>query len=262
MRKSRKQLVAMGMVMALCMAGGCGKKEDSSKTNTVKQTVATTQSESSMPMTGVTNADKIEGFDQTAKPEKGETIATISVKDYGDIVVRFFDEIAPYGVENFITHAKEGYYDNLKFHRVINDFMIQGGDPQGNGMGGESIWGDSFYNELSDQATVIRGSLCYANTGNNPSNGSQFFITQKPEVTKEEMEGYESQGYTFTDEQKEAYYKNGGCPWLQGGYTVFGQVIDGMDVVDKIAEVGVDANDMPEEDVIISSVTISEYEGE
>ena len=266
MRKSKKQLIAMGMVMAMCMAGGCGKS-DSANTNgsadaTTQQTASVTDSSSNLPMSGVTNAEYIDGFDQTAKPEKGETIATLSVKDYGDIVVRFFDEIAPYGVENFLTHAKAGYYDGLKFHRVINDFMIQGGDPQGNGTGGESIWGESFYNELSEQACVIRGSLCYANTGNDPSNGSQFFITQKETVTEEEMEGFESQGLKFTDEQKKSYLENGGCPWLQGGYTVFGQVIEGMDIVDKIAGTTTDDSDMPAEDVIISSVTVSEYEGE
>ena len=264
MRKSKKQLIAMGMVMAMCMAGGCGKSDSANNTSSeaTTQQTAVSETSSNLPMSGVTNAEAIEGFDQTAKPEKGETIATLSVKDYGDIVVRFFDEIAPYGVENFVTHAKEGYYDGLTFHRVIDDFMIQGGDPAGNGTGGESIWGESFYNELSDQACVIRGSLCYANTGNDPSNGSQFFITQKSEVTEEELEGFESQGMTFTDEQKENYLNNGGCPWLQGGYTVFGQVIEGMDIVDKIAAVETDESSLPKESVVISSVTISEYEGE
>lgn len=274
MKKMRKSIMALILVLLLGMLTACGgndnktatSKKDSTESD--KRTEDTTTEDvskkeasdgSTMDMTGVTTADKIEGFDQTAMPEEGDTIATISVEGYGDITVRFFEEIAPYGVKNFITHAKEGYYEGVSFHRVIKDFMIQGGDPEGTGMGGDSIWKTPFYNEISEQAYVIRGSLCYANSGVDPSNGSQFFITQMAKVTEEDFKTYESQGYTFTEEQKKIYMEHGGCPWLQGGYTVFGQVIEGMDVVDKIAEVDVDESDKPTENVTISKVTVSEY---
>ena len=146
----------------------------------------------------------------------------------GDIKVKLFADIAPKTVENFTTHAKNGYYDNGIFHSVIRDFMIQGGDPEGTGMGGESIWGGSFEDEFSDKLLNVRGALSMANAGPN-TNGSQFFIVQADET-----------------------------PWLNGKHTVFGQVIEGMDVVDKIAGVAVDMYDKPREDVKIETIEIAD----
>ncbi len=149
--------------------------------------------------------------DQLAMPKKEETIATISVKNYGDIKVRFFEEQAPKAVENFVTHAKEGYYDGVTFHRVINDFMIQGGDPEGTGMGGESIWGTAFEDEFSEDLLPIRGALCMANAGAN-TNGSQFFIVQAKTVE----DGMFSSNISYTEEQIKKFKENGGTPWLKG----------------------------------------------
>ena len=213
---------------------------------------------STMDMTGVVTGD-FPDFDQTREPKAGDTIVTFDVKDFGEIKALLFPEVAPYGVKNFTLHAKEGYYDGLTFHRIISDFMIQGGDPDGNGTGGESIWKTPFYNETAPQACVIRGSLCYANAGYDPSNGSQFFITQIDKCTDEDIKMYEDQGLQLTDEQKEIYKKNGGAAWLQGGYTVFGQVYEGMDIVDDISKVQTDDSDKPVEDVIINKVTVSEF---
>ena len=95
---------------------------------------------------------------QLERPEKGETVAVIKT-EMGDIKLRLFPEEAPKAVENFTTHAKNGYYNGLKFHRVINDFMIQGGDPVGNGTGGESIWGRPFQDEFSINRRNYRGAL-------------------------------------------------------------------------------------------------------
>lgn len=214
-----------------------------------------------LTMTGETKTSAPEGFDQTAAPEAGETVATISVRDFGDIKVKFFDELAPTGVRNFLLLANDGYYDGLTFHRVINNFMIQGGDPDGTGTGGESAWKTPFYNEICDDLCVIRGSLCYANSGVEPSNGSQFFITQAGKVTDDDLANYEkAYGLKLTDKQKESYRENGGCPWLQGGYTVFGQVYEGMDVVDKIAAVEVNEDDdKPVNDVVIDSIKVSTF---
>ena len=98
--------------------------------------------------------------------------------DFGEITIRLFTEEAPKAVENFTTHAEEGYYDGLTFHRVINGFMIQGGDPAGDGSGGESIWGGTFEDEFSDQLYNFNGALSMANRGED-TNGSQFFIVQQ-----------------------------------------------------------------------------------
>ena len=194
--------------------------------------------------------------DQLAMPKKEETIATISVKNYGDIKVRFFEEQAPKAVENFVTHAKEGYYDGVTFHRVINDFMIQGGDPEGTGMGGESIWGTAFEDEFSEDLLPIRGALCMANAGAN-TNGSQFFIVQAKTVE----DGMFSSNISYTEEQIKKFKENGGTPWLKGQHTVFGQVYEGMDVVDEIAQTSVDESSAPKKPVVIDHITIEQYKG-
>ena len=111
---------------------------------------------------------------QTEMPKEGEEIAVMTT-NMGQIKIRFFPEVAPKAVENFKTHSKDGYYNGVIFHRVIEDFMIQSGDPNGNGTGGESIWGGSFEDEFSDKLFNITGSLSMANAGPN-TNGSQFFI--------------------------------------------------------------------------------------
>lgn len=200
--------------------------------------------------------------EQMADPEEGETIAIIHVKNYGDITVKFFDAVAPKAAQNFITHAKDGYYDGVIFHRVINEFMIQGGDPLGTGYGGESIWGKGFEEELSQKLLPYRGSLCMASAGTGTSSlGSQFFITQAhyDEETAQILEQY----YGFPKEIMNMYKKYGGYMSLYQQYTIFGQVIDGMDVVDKIAVVETSqeatTKDKPLEDVVIESIEVTTY---
>lgn len=191
---------------------------------------------------------------QLSTPQKGDTLAVMHT-NMGDIKIKLFPEKAPKTVENFVTHSKNGYYNGLKFHRVINDFMIQGGDPRGNGTGGESIWGGSFPDEFDPELHNLRGALSMANSGPN-TNGSQFFIVQAREVPSnmlEQMRDLEDNG--FPADITAAYAELGGTPWLDFRHTVFGQVTDGMDVVDKIAAVETN-NDVPCEDVIISSIDI------
>jgi peptidyl-prolyl cis-trans isomerase B (cyclophilin B) len=149
--------------------------------------------------------------------------------NYGDITLAFYPEQAPITVNNFMNLAQEGFYDNTKFHRVIPDFMIQGGDPNSkddnwddDGAGGP---GYKFKDEINEHK-LVRGSLAMANSGVN-TNGSQFFI-----VTKE------------------------ATPWLDGKHTNFGYVIEGMDTVDKIEAVGTNNNDHPLEDVVINSIEL------
>src|ERR671929_662053 len=143
--------------------------------------------------------------------------------NHGDIVLELFDEDAPETVSNFRRLAEDGFYDGLIFHRVIPDFMIQGGCPQGTGTGGP---GYTFKDEINDHR-IVRGTLAMANAGPN-TNGSQFFI-----VTAD------------------------ACPWLDGKHTVFGRVTDGMDVVDAISQVERDRNDRPRDAVTINGIAVS-----
>jgi cyclophilin family peptidyl-prolyl cis-trans isomerase len=149
------------------------------------------------------------------------TAATLHT-NHGAIAIELFDEDAPKTVENFLKLARDGFYDGVVFHRIIPDFMIQGGDPTGTGMGGP---GYMFEDEFNDHK-VERGALAMANAGPN-TNGSQFFI-----VT------------------------TGAAPWLDGKHTVFGRVTEGMDAVDAIEQVDTDAQDKPREPVVIERVEL------
>ena len=150
------------------------------------------------------------------------TTATLHTNQ-GAIALELFDDDAPKTVENFVKLARDGFYDGVIFHRVIPDFMIQGGDPTGTGSGGP---GYTFEDEINDNK-VVRGALAMANAGPD-TNGSQFFI-----VTTE------------------------AASWLDGKHTVFGRVTDGMDVVDAISEVERDMNDKPRADVTIERVELA-----
>lgn len=223
----KKGMLAMMLVAAMGISVGCGSDDK-------KETA--------------TEAGKT---DQLAQPQEGDITATFHIKGYSDIVVRLFPEEAPKAVENFVTHAKNGYYDGVIFHRVIDDFMIQGGDPTGTGRGGESIWGTAFEDEFAENLLPIRGALCMANAGAN-TNGSQFFIVQLDTAYVEAAQ------VTLTDAQKKMFQENGGTPHLYKAHTVFGQVVEGMDVVDAIAATQTDSNDKPLNDVIIESIDIKE----
>ena len=159
----------------------------------------------------------------------------------GDMTFTLYDEIAPKTVENFVTHAKNGYYDGLIFHRIIKDFMIQGGDPTGTGMGARNYY----------------GALSMANSGPN-TNGSQFFVVQAKDVPSNlisQMKQIGAQG-GFPDEVVGTYEEKGGTPWLDFHHTVFGMLTDGADVLDDIANVRTGMNDKPLQDVVIETIEI------
>ncbi|OFE66926.1 peptidylprolyl isomerase [Listeria monocytogenes] len=191
-------------------------------------------------------------YPQLSKEVAPNEIEAEMITNRGTIRIKLFPEIAPKTVENFVTHSKNGYYDGLIFHRVIPEFMIQGGDPDGRGTGGESIWGESFEDEFSTEAFNLRGALSMANAGPN-TNGSQFFIVQKPDMPADMLGQMEQAG--FPVEIIEAY-KQGGTPWLDGRHTVFGHVIEGMDVVDEIAKLPTGMQDKPVNDVVIEKINI------
>jgi peptidylprolyl isomerase len=134
----------------------------------------------------------------------------------GKIELKLYPEVAPLAVQNFTTHVKNGYYNGLKFHRIIKDFMIQGGDPRGNGTGGKSIWGKPFKDEFSSNVVFDKPYLLAMANSGPTTNGSQFFITLAP------------------------------TPWLNGKHTIFGEVIKGQDVVRKMEKVSVSpGNNVP-----------------
>jgi cyclophilin family peptidyl-prolyl cis-trans isomerase len=167
---------------------------------------------------------------QTKTERKEMTVAVINT-NMGKIEIELFADQTPKTVENFVGHANKGYYNGIIFHRVIKDFMIQGGDPTGTGRGGESIWGKPFEDEIVSSLVFNEpGILAMANAGPN-TNGSQFFITVAPTT------------------------------WLNGKHTIFGKVIDGIDVVYAISKVQTSKpGDKPLKDVVMESVTIEQRE--
>lgn len=175
--------------------------------------------------------------------------------NYGDIEFVLFETEAPKTVKNFVELAKKGYYNGVTFHRVIKDFMIQGGDPTGTGMGGESIYGEKFEDEFSKNLYNLKGALSMANAGPN-TNGSQFFIVTSPMVPSQMLS--QMKDFGFPEEIIEAYANQGGTPWLDFKHTVFGQVKKGFEYVLAIESVETGVQDKPKEDVVIESVTIVE----
>ena len=279
-------VLTAGCAMAL---GGCSKKAARPELNANIKT---------------DTAHKI-GY-QLEKPADGEEVAILHTT-MGDITLRFFPENAPKAVENFKALAKDGKYDGTIFHRVIKDFMLQGGDYENaDGTGGTSSFGEAFEDEFCNTLYNIRGSVAMANSGEN-TNGSQFFINQagKDSFKREDVDydktydqykdmynqyvasygmqfvaqyadadafikdyigGIHPLSYAIPEEVWKLYEENGGNIHLDGalrssgGHTVFAQVIEGMDVVDKIADVEVDEEaNKPKEDVKITKVELTTY---
>jgi peptidyl-prolyl cis-trans isomerase B (cyclophilin B) len=251
MKKTIKLILAFALCLVLLT--GCSSNVENNEINT---NVASNKvnNETTNEVISIDQID-FEGAanKQLAAPESGEEIAIFHIKGYGDIKVKLFRDVAPKAVENFLTHAKNGYYNGVTFHRVINDFMIQGGDPTATGRGGESIWGKEFEDEFSFELVPYRGALCMANAGAN-TNGSQFFIEQ----AKYDEDTYNMlKQYGYPEKLLNAYKIHGGSLHLFMVHTVFGQVIEGMDVVDKIAACEVDESSKPIKDVVIESIEVT-----
>ena len=191
----------------------------------------------------------------TKNVKKGQVRVKIKTT-HGDMSFKLFEKDIPKAVENFLTHAKNGYYNGVIFHRVIKDFMIQGGDPTGTGMGGESIYGEKFEDEFSPELYNIRGALSMANAGPN-TNGSQFFIVQNSKIPYAQKE-LERGGWPAPI--AEVYASKGGTPHLDRRHTVFGQLLDeaSYQVLDKIAAVETGAMDKPLEDVVIETIKVED----
>ena len=289
--KTKMLALLLAAMMSMTALSGCSDNKKPQEQSTAEQTEQTEQTEQSQTKPEETTqqpAGQTEkmtlsdesGLAQFNNPDKDSEVAILHTTA-GDIGVMFFPQYAPKSVENFLTHAKDGYYDGISFHRVIEDFMIQGGDPKGDGTGGESIWGEAFEDEFAPELHNFRGALSMANSGTN-TNGSQFFIVQAKTVTEDYLKtledardnNEEEMGVTIGDEfytlsqlypdsVMDYYREHGGAVHLEyvygNAYTIFGQVIEGMDVVDAIAAVKVDENAKPLEDVIINSITFEPY---
>ena len=166
---------------------------------------------------------------QTGPPKSGEQIAVVKT-NMGTIKIKFFPQYAPETIKNFTELAKKGFFDGLIFHRVIPDFMIQGGDPLGTGYGGETYKGPGTHlpGEVSDKVTHVLGAVSMANSGSPDTASSQFFIVQN----------------------------RAGAHFLDGKYTIFGQAYEGLDTVDAIANTPRDANDKPKSKVTMEKITL------
>ena len=191
-------------------------------------------------------------YPQTDLENYTGTVATIHT-NLGDLTVKLFDDVAPKTVKNFVELAEKGYYNGVIFHRIIRDFMIQGGDPTGTGMGGESIYGEKFEDEFSENVFNIRGALSMANAGPN-TNGSQFFIVQNENLPYDKSALVKG-GWP---EEIAEIYTAGGTPHLDGRHTVFGQLAnaESFETLDRIAKEPTGFQDKPENDVEIINIDV------
>ncbi|WP_432360198.1 peptidylprolyl isomerase [Sporosarcina sp. UB5] len=254
----KKMSLTLLSVFLLLLLAACGQSEQKGQ-NTATNGSSNTQSEENQnKQTDDTSSDETTNEEATTMyPQLSNEVAAsealvVMNTTMGPIKIKLFPEKAPKTVENFLTHAENGYYDGIIFHRVIKDFMIQGGDPTGTGMGGESIYGQSFEDEFTMDLFNLRGALSMANAGPN-TNGSQFFIVQ---ASNSHASAAQLTQGGWPEEIAKAYEENGGTPHLDQKHTVFGQVIEGMDVVDKIATAKTDRSDKPVEEISIESIEI------
>ena len=219
MTKIKKISAIMVAAVILCtcfLMSGCGGNTESSSSE--KATSAVSNEETTSASTDTTDY-------------KSSYTATIDVKDYGKIEVELYEELAPITVKNFVDLAKDGFYDGLTFHRIINGFMIQGGDPDGIGTGGPGyhIRGEFAQNGYENNLKHTAGVLSMARSMMPNSAGSQFFIMHKA------------------------------APHLDGAYAAFGKIIEGMDIVNKIAETDTDWNDAPLDPQVIRTITVDTF---
>lgn len=282
--KLKRLMMCAALAVGMALTAGCGNNDDPN------------------------GPREIEGFTgnvEDVSPKAGDLIATFEFENFGTIKAVLFPEAAPVGVDNFRKLCDEGYYEGLTVHRVMKDFMFQGGSLNGDGMGGDALVnGGSFGIETAQNARHFYGALCYANAGG--QNSTQFYIVndKTPTDTAEVAANYSALAGQYrdyaqqlkdagmadyaddygsyadnlnvtvewmnaaTEDIKKRYNEKGGAASLDGGYTVFGQVYEGFDVIDSISAVEVRFVDesnpqselsVPVEPIIIKNVYVSEY---
>lgn len=237
----KKMMIGASLALSIGLFAACGS--NNATKDTKESTAKTTESS--------VDLNKLDLPQLSDKVTDDEYLVEL-VTTEGSVKIKLFPEQAPKAVENFVTHAKEGYYKDTPFHRVMKDFMIQGGDPKGDGTGGESIWNKGFKTEISNQLYNIRGALSMARSESRSSNGSQFFIVTNSEDVSDGL------AIQYYPEKIIEQYKKGGTPQLDGEYTVFGQVTEGMDVVDKIAGAEVKDSGSGEKSTPVDPVKVTE----
>jgi peptidyl-prolyl cis-trans isomerase A (cyclophilin A) len=238
----KKMMIGASLVLSIGLFAACGSNTNSTE-GTKESKTKTTESSVDLNKVALPQLDN--------KVSEDEYLVEL-VTTEGNIKIKLFPKQAPKAVENFVKHAKDGYYKDTPFHRVIEDFMIQGGDPKGDGTGGESIWKDGFKTEVSNQLYNIRGALSMARGESRSSNGSQFFIVTNKEDQSDWL------AIQYYPEKIIEQYKKGGAPKLDGEYTVFGQVIEGIDTVDKIASGEVKDGGSGEESTPVEPAKVTE----
>jgi len=238
-------IISMTIIISLGILLQCGGKETSEMRPLTKSQIDSVRQV-------VQNAPK--------EPVQTDDVGVIET-NFGIIIVELFPDVAPRHAANFKALANNGYYDGTWFHRVIKGFMIQGGDilsrdddPSNDGTGGPGYTIPAEFNRRPH----YRGRLSMARSQDPNSAGSQFFIVQNPDLTEDQIYNAEMRvGYEFPDSVVQTYLDRGGYPALDNQYTVFGEVIKGMDVVDKIANVQTNDRDRPREKVIMTDVYVT-----
>ncbi|MEG2677572.1 MAG: peptidylprolyl isomerase [Oscillospiraceae bacterium] len=239
----------VSIVLALSLFSGCTKKDATPTPDTGGDKPAVE------PQPEVPQASE---FPQLSAPKDGDQIAVFETSE-GTFSAVLYPQYAPLAVENFVQLASKEYYKDMLFHRVVEGFVIQTGDPTGTGTGGKSASGAPFVNEHTRELHHFYGALGMANAGTD-TNESQFYVVCGAPVSKEyitRMEGI-TDG-SFPPEVIEGYKKLGGQPPLDYNYTVFGQVYEGMKVVEKIAKAKVDSDSRPTNDIKLISVKIDTF---
>lgn len=266
-KRRMRRLIAVTVlaVMCICMLSSCGKKKKTTPTPTPGQATPTPgKQEASQSL----DAQKIYQF---SAPQSGDIIATISVKKYGTIKVKLFPNEAPKAVENFVELAEQGCYNGVKLSRIVEDYIVQSSTAQGYS---GSIYGGGFAVETSEDLMPVRGALCMADAGEDGTNTSSFFFVATKASTLQSLEepldaryqitfsDYLSEAYhtDLTEKQLQFFYTYGGAPWLYGHQTVFGQIIEGFDVLDTLCEAKVTSKCVPNPGIFIESVTITKVE--
>ena len=270
--KTKMLALLLAAMMSMTALSGCSDNKKPQEQSTAEQTEQTEQTEQSQTKPEETtqqSAGQTEkmtlsdesGLAQFNNPDKDSEVAILHTTA-GDIGVMFFPQYAPKAVENFLTHAKDGYYDGISFHRVIEDFMIQGGSSDSRHAPKETAVG------MSNPGYTIEAEirpLSMANSGTN-TNGSQFFIVQAsscPSQLIDSMKAVAEQdgGESYSEAVIAKYQEVGGTPWLDYKHSVFGQVFSGMDIVDEIVAQAknTDENGMVDEGerVLIESITVA-----
>ncbi len=195
-------------------------------------------------------------------PEIGEEIVVMTIRDYGDVKIRLFPDQTAKGAENFKKLVESGFYDELKFHRIVSGFVIQGGDPRGDGNGGQDAWGskEGFAQTVSPNLCHFTGAVAYA-IAEDKMNKSQFYFVTGEMQTDESIAAYRENGIAFSPAAEAMYKQVGGVPYLDGGYEIFGQIFDGMEHVLEIQKIKTDQNGKPVKAVVIEKAVVTKYDG-